>query len=241
MKQQDYLNRTIDHFISHIQLTWFLYAVIDQFWLWSKSIVFMNHACIHSSSSHQDSYLIYQFQLSLYWVCDLWKQVVSFQIISRVTELEISSQFIHHLHSWANLVIIMLAYQTSDLAYQIDTWSWSWIMIDTQLIVFVDVSIALWSWNTADSCDSLESSQRTLILQVLIIIVQNIILLQAVSYYRSCSSIQQHSVFMRRRQLSVTHHFYHIVRAHLPEHDQMSQLWECIQDQSQSEQISEQL
>ena len=150
---------------------WFLYSVIDWFWSQSKSIVFMNHAHICSSSSCQDLYLIYQFQLFLHWIHDLWKQVIFFQIILKITEFKISSQFIHYLHSQANSVIIMLAYQTSDFACQIDMWSWSQIMIDTQLIVFVDMSIASWSWNTADSCDSLKSSQKTLILQVLIIIV----------------------------------------------------------------------
>jgi len=52
--------------------------------------------------------------------------------------------------------------------------------------------------------------------------------------------IQQHSVFMKRRQLSVTHHSCCIVRAHLPGHDWMSQLQEHIQDLSWNEQVSEQ-
>ena len=140
---------------------WFLYVVVGWFWSWSKSIVFMNHACIYSSSSCQDSYFIYWFQLSLHWVHDLWKQVVSFQIILKITESEIDLQFVHHLHLQTNLVIIMLACQTSDLACQIDMWSWSWIVIDTQLIVSVNASIVSWSWNTADSCNLLEFSWET--------------------------------------------------------------------------------
>jgi len=131
--------------------------------------------------------------------------------------------------------------QTSDLTCQIDMWSWNWIIIDIQLIMFVDVLIALWSWNTADSCDSLEFSWETLILQVLIIIVQNIILSQAVSCHKFHNLISQHSVFMRRRQLSVVHYFCHIVKAHLLECDLMSQLWECIQNWNWSEQVLIQL
>ena len=102
----------------------------------------------------------------------------------------------------------------------------------------VSTLIVLWSWNIADSCDSLKSSWETLILWILIIIVQNIILLWAISYCRSCSLIQQHSVFMRRKQLSITHCFYCIVRAHLSEHDQMSQLWEHISNWDQNAWIS---
>ena len=159
----------------------------------------MNHACICSSSSHQDSYLIYQFQLSLHWVHDSWKQVVFFQIILKITEFKISSWFVCHLHLQTNLVIVVLVCQTSNLACQIDMWSWNWIMTSTQLIMSVDASIASWSWNTADSCDSLESSWEILIFQVLIVIVQNIILSQAISYHRFHSSIQQHSVFMKKK------------------------------------------
>ena len=138
-------------------------------------------------------------------------------------------------------MIVMLVYQTSDLVCQIDMWSWSQIMIDTQLIVFVNASIASWSWNTADSYDLLEFSQKTLIFWILIIIVQNIILLWAIFYCKSCNLIQQHLVFMRRKQLNVTCHFYHIARAHLSEHDQTNQFWENIQDQNQNMQISIQL
>ncbi len=168
---------------------WSLYAAVDWFWLWSKSIVFMNHACIHSSLSYQDSYFIYWFQLSLYWVCDLWKQVISSQIISEITELKIDSLFIYYLCLWASSMIVVWVCQTSDLACQIDIWSWNWIVTSTQLIMSVSVLITLWSWNTADSCDLLEFSWETLILQVLIIIVQNIILLWAVLYHRSHSLI----------------------------------------------------
>ena len=201
---------------------WFFYAVIDWFWLWSKSIVFMNHVHIHSSSSCQNSYLICWFQLSFYWVFDSWKQVIFSQIISEATKFKISLLFIHYSYSQASLVIIVLTHQISDLAYQINIWSWSWIMIDIQLIMSVNMSITSWSWNTADSCDSLKSSQKTLILQILIIIIQNIILSQAVSYCRSCNLIQQHSVFMRKKQLSITCYLYCIVRAHLSEYDQTS-------------------
>ena len=150
---------------------WFLYAVIDWFWLQSKLIVFMNHACICSSSSHQNSYLIYWFQLFFHWVHNSWKQVISFQIILKVTELKIDSQFIHHLYLWANLVIVMSACQISDLACQINTWSWSQIVTSTQLIMFVNASIVSWSWNTADSCNLLKFSQKMLIFWILIIIV----------------------------------------------------------------------
>ena len=163
MRWWDYCSRTINYFITYIQSTWSFYAVVDQFWSQSKSIVFMNHVHIHSSSSHQDSYLIYWFQLSLYWVHDSWKQVIFSQIILKVTKFEIDSQFIHHSYSWANLVIIMLAHQISDLACQINTWSWSQIMTSIQFIMFVNVSIALWLWNIVDSCNLLEFSWETLI------------------------------------------------------------------------------
>ena len=138
-------------------------------------------------------------------------------------------------------MIVMSAHQISDLAYQIDMWSWNQIMTSIQFIVFVDASITLWSWSTADSCDWLKFSWKTLILWILIIIVQNIVLSQAVSYHKSCSSILQCSVFVRRKQLSVVHHFCHIVRAHLLEHDQINQLWEHIQDQNWSVQVLMQL
>ncbi len=178
---------------------WFSYVAVDWFWSWSKLIVFMNHVHIHSLSSYQDSYFICWFQLSLYWVLDSWKQVIFSQIILKTTESEISLLFIHHLCSWASLVIIMWVHQTSDLACQINMWSWNQIMTSTQLIMSVNASIISWSWNTADSCDSLKSSWEILILQVLIIIIQSIILLWAILYHRSHSLIQQHSVFVKRR------------------------------------------
>ena len=39
---------------------------------------------------------------------------------------------------------------------------------------------------------------------------------------------------MKRKQLNITCHSCHIVRAHFSEHDQTSQLQEHIQDQNQS-------
>ena len=132
-------------------------------------------------------------------------------------------------------------HQISDFACQIDTWSWSQIIISIQLIMFVDASVVSWLWNIADSYNSLKFSQKTWILQVLIIIVQNIILLQAVSYCRSCNLIQQHSVFMKRNQLSITYHFCCIARAYLSECDQTNWLQEDIQDQNQNVQVSIQL
>ena len=56
------------------------------------------------------------------------------------------------------MIQLILAYFDSDLACQIDTWFWNQIVIDIQLIMFVDISIALWSWNIADSCDLLKFS-----------------------------------------------------------------------------------
>ena len=156
---------------------WFLYVAVDWFWLWSKLIVFMNHVHIYNSSSCQDSYLIYWFWLSLHWVHDSWKQVISSQIILKIIKFKISSWFIDHSYLWANLVIIMSAHQISDLACQINTWSWNQIVTSIQFIMFVNVLIVSWSWNTVDSCNLLKFSQKTLILWVLIIIVQNIVLL----------------------------------------------------------------
>ena len=144
------------------------------------------------------------------------------------------------MYLWANLVIIVSAHQISDHACLINMWSWSQIMTSTQLIVFVNASVVLWSWNTADSYNLLRFSWKIWIIQVLIIIVQNIILSQIISYHKSCSLIWQHSVFVRKKQLSIIHCFYCIVRAHLSEYDQTSQLWECIQDQNWSEQILKQ-
>ena len=159
----------------------------------------------------------------------------------KITESEIDLQFIYHLSLQTNLVIVMLMCQISDLACQISIWFWSWIVINTQLIMFVNMSIALWSWNITDSYNLLEFLWETWIFQVLIIIIQNIILLQVVSYYRFYSSIWQHSVFMKKRQLNATHHSCHIVEAHFSEHDQTSQLWEHIQDQNWSMQVLIQL
>ena len=139
---------------------WFFYAVINWFWSWSKSIVFMNHVHIHNSSNYQDLYFIYWSQLFLYWIHDLWKQVVFSQIILKIIKLKINSWFIYHLHSQTNFVIIMSAHQISDLAYLIDTWSWSQIMISTQLIVSVNVSVVSWSWNIANSYDLLKFSWK---------------------------------------------------------------------------------
>jgi len=195
--------------------------------------------CVHicSSSIHQDSYLICWFWIHLCWVQNQWKQVIFSQIVQMTAEFIVSLQFIHQRSSQANLVIIMSACQVFDLDCWISTWSWNQIETYIQPIMFVDVSTALWSWSTADSCDSLESSQRTLILQVLIIIVQNIVLSQAVSYYRFHSLISQHSVFVRRRQLNVIYYSCHIARAHFLECDQINQFQEHIQNQNWNIQV----
>ena len=142
------------------------------------------------------------------------------------------------MHSQTNFVIVMSIHWASNLACQIDTWSWSQIMTSTQFIMFVNTSIALWSWSTADSCDSLKFLQKMLILQVLIIIVQNIVLSQTVSCHKFYSSILQCSVFVRRKQLSIIHHFCHIIRAHFFEHDWTSQFQEHISNQNQNAWIS---
>ena len=112
-----------------------------------------------------------------YWVYNSWKLIIFFWIILKTTKIRISLQFIYYLYSWANLVIIMLKYQISDLACQIDMWFWNQIMISIQLIMFVDASIISWSWNVADSYDLSKFSWKTLIFWILIVIVQNIILL----------------------------------------------------------------
>ena len=138
------------------------------------------------------------------------------------------------MHSWANLVIIMLAHQISGLACQINTWSWSWIVINIQLIMSVNVSITLWLWNTINSYNLSEFLQKIWILQVLIIIVQNIILLQAVSCHKSYNLIQQYSVFMKNKQLSIIHYSCYIVRAYFLECDLTNQFWKHIQNWNQN-------
>ena len=135
----------------------------------------MNHVHIHSSSIHQDSYFICWFQIHLCQVQNQWKQVVFSQIVQITVEFIVNLWFIHQRNLQTNLVIIVSACQIFDLDCWISTWSWNQIITYIQLIVFVDVSTALWSWSTADSCDQSALVSETWILQVQIVIVQSII------------------------------------------------------------------
>ena len=81
------------------------------------------------------------------------------------------------------------------------------------------------SWSSSSSSQEIIQSSR------------NIVLLQAVFYHKSCNLIQQHSVFVKKKQLSIIHHFYHIVRVHFSEYNQINQLQEHISNQNQNMQV----